>query len=135
METRRSTETSPSATAPVPSSPSLRARLALTAGRYGIRPINCLLPANPLGIAAARGLVASIMALCGPVLPGTRVTQVRSGSPCELEVWPGQIHVFQALPLAVPEAGAALRRAAAFVTGVLARPRAAQPVSSAREAG
>ncbi|OBA46827.1 alpha/beta hydrolase [Nocardia sp. 852002-20019_SCH5090214] len=339
METRRSTETSPSATAPVPSSPSLRSRLALTAGRYGVRPINCLLPANPLGIAAARGLVASIMAICGPVLPGTRVTQVRSGSlrgewvcaagvghgdralyyvhgsgyvicsarthrglasrlsratglpvfvveyrlapehpfpaaaddvaegyrwllahgyragdlviggdsagghlcvdllldnartgvaqpagavlfsplidlsfelargcelraaeamasartgrnavrlytgdepedsprlrlripagialpplfvqvsgaemladdahhlrdlahaagvPCELEVWPGQIHVFQALPLAVPEAAAALRRAAAFITGVLARSRAAQPVSSAREAG
>ncbi|PPJ30915.1 alpha/beta hydrolase [Nocardia nova] len=80
METRRSTETSPSATAPVPSSPSLRSRPALTAGRYGVRPINCLLPANPLGIAAARGLVASIMAICGPVLPGTCVTQVRSGS-------------------------------------------------------
>lgn len=106
METRRSTETSPSATAPVPSSPSLRSRLALTAGRYGVRPINCLLPANPLGIAAARGLVASIMAICGPVLP-----------------------------LAVPEAAAALHRAAAFITGVLARSLAAQPVSSAREAG
>ncbi|WP_063063155.1 hypothetical protein [Nocardia violaceofusca] len=112
METRRSTETSPSATASVPSSPSPRARPALTAERYGVRPINCLLPANPLGIAAACGQIASFTALCGPVLPGTRVTQVRSSS---------------------------LRgewvRAAAFITGVLARSRAAQPVSSAREAG
>ncbi|QLY30279.1 alpha/beta hydrolase [Nocardia huaxiensis] len=43
-----------------------------------------------------------------------------AGVGCELELWPGRIHVFQALPLLVPEAAPALRRAAAFVTGVLA---------------
>lgn len=43
-----------------------------------------------------------------------------SGTDSRLEVWPGQMHVFQALPRAVPEAGPALRRAAGFVAEVLA---------------
>ncbi|MEC3956846.1 alpha/beta hydrolase [Nocardia sp. CDC153] len=44
-----------------------------------------------------------------------------AGVPCELQLWPGRIHVFQALPLLVPEAAAALRQTAAFVTSTLAR--------------
>jgi acetyl esterase/lipase len=39
----------------------------------------------------------------------------RTGGRCELEVWPRQMHVFQALPRLVPEARPALRRAAAFI--------------------
>ncbi|MFF0490225.1 alpha/beta hydrolase [Nocardia sp. NPDC004068] len=46
---------------------------------------------------------------------------VAAGGRCELELWPGRIHVFQALPLLVPEAAPALRRAAAFVKGALAQ--------------
>ncbi len=42
-----------------------------------------------------------------------------AGVPCELELWPGRIHVFQALPLLVPEAVPALRRTAAFVASAL----------------
>lgn len=42
-----------------------------------------------------------------------------AGSRCELEVWPGQMHVFQALPRLVPEADRALARAAAFVDAEL----------------
>jgi acetyl esterase/lipase len=38
-----------------------------------------------------------------------------SGGDCELEIWPDQMHVFQALPVLVPEAEIALGRAAAFV--------------------
>ncbi|WP_232376646.1 alpha/beta hydrolase [Amycolatopsis aidingensis] len=38
-----------------------------------------------------------------------------AGTRCELEIWPGQMHVFQALPLLVPEANPALAAAAAFV--------------------
>ncbi|AYF74226.1 alpha/beta hydrolase [Nocardia yunnanensis] len=45
---------------------------------------------------------------------------VAAGVSCELELWPGRIHVFQALPLLVPEASAALRRTAHFVTSTLA---------------
>ncbi|MFF2083609.1 alpha/beta hydrolase [Nocardia sp. NPDC058176] len=79
MTTTRSTATSRLAT-PVPVTPTRRSRLALTAGRAVLRPINCALPHNRLGIAAARGMVAAIMAAGGPVPPGTRVTPVRSGS-------------------------------------------------------
>lgn len=38
-----------------------------------------------------------------------------AGGSCELEVWPEQMHVFQALPLIIPEAAGALRRAADFI--------------------
>ncbi|MBF6174916.1 alpha/beta hydrolase [Nocardia blacklockiae] len=43
-----------------------------------------------------------------------------AGVPCELELWPGRIHVFQALPLLVPDAVPALRRTADFVASALA---------------
>ncbi|MDQ6526956.1 alpha/beta hydrolase [Nocardioides sp. LHD-245] len=38
-----------------------------------------------------------------------------SGAECRLEIWPDQMHVFQALPRIVPEADHALDAAAAFV--------------------
>jgi monoterpene epsilon-lactone hydrolase len=41
---------------------------------------------------------------------------VESGTDCRLEVWPGQMHVFQAMPRLVPEANRALSRAARFLT-------------------
>ena len=44
---------------------------------------------------------------------------VESGGRCDLEVWPGQMHVFQALPRVVPEAAGALSRAAGFVVAEL----------------
>lgn len=44
-----------------------------------------------------------------------------AGGTCRLEVWPEQMHVFQALPLLVPEATRALRRAAAFIEDLLDR--------------
>lgn len=39
----------------------------------------------------------------------------RAGGISALEVWPGMVHVFQALPRLAPEAKPALRRAAAFI--------------------
>lgn len=39
---------------------------------------------------------------------------------CQLEVWPGQMHVFQAMPRLVPESSVALDRAARFLTEALA---------------
>lgn len=38
-----------------------------------------------------------------------------AGGRCELQVWPGQVHVFQAFSRLVPEAGRALAHAADFV--------------------
>ncbi|MQY23562.1 alpha/beta hydrolase [Nocardia macrotermitis] len=52
-----------------------------------------------------------------------------AGVRCELELWPGRIHVFQALPLLVPEAGPALRRAAEFVRSALAEAQIRERVS------
>ncbi|MEV0355282.1 alpha/beta hydrolase [Nocardia sp. NPDC050697] len=43
-----------------------------------------------------------------------------AGQRCELQLWPGRIHVFQALPLLVPEATAALHHTATFVAAALA---------------
>ncbi len=40
---------------------------------------------------------------------------------CELEIWPDQMHVFQALPRLSPEADPALRRAARFIRAELGR--------------
>lgn len=42
-----------------------------------------------------------------------------AGGQCDLQIWPEQIHVFQALPRLIPEANAALSEAARFITGVL----------------
>lgn len=42
-----------------------------------------------------------------------------SGTDVTLEVWPGQMHVFQAAPRAVPEADKALRRATRFMVSAL----------------
>ena len=52
-----------------------------------------------------------------------------AGVRCELELWPGRIHVFQALPLLVPEAGPALRHAAEFVRSALAENSVRERVS------
>ncbi len=64
----------------VPVSASRQARLAASASVVGLRRINGVLPPNRVGIAAGRGLIAGVMAAFGPVLPGTRVTPVRSGA-------------------------------------------------------
>lgn len=42
-----------------------------------------------------------------------------AGARCELEVWPGQMHVFQALSRVIPEADAAIGRAAEFLVAEL----------------
>jgi epsilon-lactone hydrolase len=38
-----------------------------------------------------------------------------AGGDCELQVWPDQVHVFQALPRLTPEAAPAMRKVAAFI--------------------
>lgn len=40
----------------------------------------------------------------------------KAGGACELEVWPDQVHVFQALPRLTPEARPAMSQIAAFIT-------------------
>lgn len=47
-------------------------------------------------------------------------TLTATGTDSTLEVWPGQMHVFQAMPRLVPEAVPAVRRGARFLSGALA---------------
>ncbi|MGV0786978.1 alpha/beta hydrolase [Mycolicibacterium sp. XJ2] len=42
-----------------------------------------------------------------------------AGGTCRLEVWPDQVHVFQALPRLSPEASSAVRRIAEFISHAL----------------
>lgn len=43
-----------------------------------------------------------------------------AGGDCELQIWPDQVHVFQALPRLTPEAKPAMRKVADFITTALA---------------
>lgn len=42
-----------------------------------------------------------------------------AGGRCELQIWPDQVHVFQALPRLTPEATPAMRRIASFIANAL----------------
>ncbi|MBF6467246.1 alpha/beta hydrolase [Nocardia beijingensis] len=64
----------------VPAAPSTRATVAAAATRLTLRPLNCAVPMNAPGVWFARKLIATLMAVGGPVPPGTSVTQVRSGA-------------------------------------------------------
>ncbi|MEU7216729.1 alpha/beta hydrolase [Nocardia iowensis] len=64
----------------VPTAPSTRATLAAAATQFGLRPLNNVVPMNAPGVWFARKLVATFMAVGGPVPRGTAVTPVRSGA-------------------------------------------------------
>ncbi|WP_084823833.1 alpha/beta hydrolase [Nocardia beijingensis] len=64
----------------VPTAPSARATLTAAATRLTLRPVNCAVPMNAPGVWFARKLIATLMAVGGPVPAGTSVTQVRSGA-------------------------------------------------------
>jgi epsilon-lactone hydrolase len=65
------------------------------------------LPPTLIHAGGAEFLAADAVALADAI-------RVAGGS-CELEVWPDQVHVFQALPRMTPEAPRAMRRIAAFI--------------------
>ncbi|MDL4777697.1 alpha/beta hydrolase [Actinomadura xylanilytica] len=61
---------------------------------------------------------------------------IRSGADCELQVWNGQMHVFQILNRVLPEASAAMREAARFIGSAVAGARAgAAPGAAAAGTG
>ncbi|WP_245663316.1 alpha/beta hydrolase [Nocardia inohanensis] len=81
MATTGSTATFPlTATPAIPATASMQSRVAAVASVLGLRQLNGVLPDNRIGIGAGRALIAGIMAAFGPPLPGTAVTQVRSGT-------------------------------------------------------
>lgn len=56
-----------------------------------------------------------------------------AGGVCTLQVWPDQMHVFQALPVVVPQAREALQDAAAFMRDALASDRPARTAAPPKE--
>lgn len=80
-----------------------RLKLDIAAGRT--------LPPTLVQAGGAEMLAADAIALADAI----RV----AGGHCDLEVWPDQVHVFQALPRLTPEAAPAMRRISAFVDHAL----------------
>jgi acetyl esterase/lipase len=66
------------------------------------------MPPTLIQAGGAEMLVADARALAADI--------TAAGGSCELEVWPDQVHVFQALPKLAPEAVPAMRRAASFIS-------------------
>ncbi|WP_243859531.1 alpha/beta hydrolase [Amycolatopsis arida] len=98
------------------------------------RGVDAAHPRLALDVAAARAFPPTLVQAGGAeMLVADAERLARSlgvaGARCVLEVWPGQVHVFQALPVLVPEAAAAVRRAADFVRAELASSARSREVS------
>ena len=76
-----------------------RLNLAVAAGRT--------LPPTLIQAGGAEMLAADAIALADDIRT--------AGGECELQIWPDQVHVFQALPRLTPEAGPAVRHIVAFI--------------------
>jgi epsilon-lactone hydrolase len=70
-----------------------------------------LLPPTLIQAGGAEMLVADSRKLAGDI--------AAAGGDCELQVWPDQVHVFQALPRLTPEAAPAMRHVARFIADSL----------------
>jgi hypothetical protein len=116
----------------VPTRGSLRSRGAALVSVLTLRQISAFLPPEqPWGLWLSRRIVAGIMDVFGPSLAGSSVDPVdviapdrrrhlaadirAGGGNCELQVWPDQVHVFQALPRLSPEAAKAVAHVARFI--------------------
>lgn len=80
-----------------------RLRLDVAGGRT--------LPPTLIQAGGAEMLVADAIALADDLRT--------AGTPCDLQIWPDQVHVFQALPRITPEAAPAMQQIAAFIRHLL----------------
>lgn len=102
------------------SDPAIRSRDALRLlGLYctGIEPDH---PRLRLDIGSSRGLPPTLIQAGGAEMLAADAVALAddirtAGGSCALEIWPDQVHVFQALPRLTPEATPAMRRIAAFI--------------------
>lgn len=81
-------------------------------------------PRLQLDVAAGRPLPATLIQAGGAEMLAADAIALAehiraAGGTCELEVWPDQVHVFQALPRLTPEARPAMRRIASFISQAL----------------
>jgi acetyl esterase/lipase len=80
-----------------------RLKLDVVAGR--------ILPPTLIQAGGAEMLAADAIALADGIRS--------AGGECELQIWPDQVHVFQALPRMTPEARPAMRHIAGFIAHAL----------------
>ncbi|OBI71500.1 alpha/beta hydrolase [Mycobacterium sp. E740] len=81
-------------------------------------------PRLKLDVAAGRALPPTLVQAGGAEMLAADAIALAdairaAGGDCDLEVWPDQVHVFQALPRLTPEAAPAMRRISAFVADAL----------------
>ncbi len=76
------------------------------------------LPPTLIHAGGAEMLAADAMALAGDLR--------RAGGECDLRIWPGQVHVFQALPRITPAAAPAMREITDFIANALSSNRFGQ---------
>jgi len=100
--------------------PAIRSRDALRLLELYCAGIDSSHPRLKLDVAGGRTLPPTLIQAGGAeMLAADAIAladDIRSaGGACELEVWPDQVHVFQALPRLTPEARPAMSRIAAFV--------------------
>jgi epsilon-lactone hydrolase len=77
-------------------------------------------PRLKLDVAAARTLPPTLIQAGGAEMLAADAIAVAddirfAGGECELQIWPDQVHVFQALPRLTPEARPAMRHIAGFI--------------------
>jgi acetyl esterase/lipase len=104
--------------------PAIRSRDALRLLELYSAGIDSSHPRLKLNVAAGRTLPPTLIQAGGAEMLAADAFAladgIRSaGGACELEVWPDQVHVFQALPRLTPEARPAMSRITAFIAQVL----------------
>ncbi|MFG1930351.1 alpha/beta hydrolase [Mycobacterium sp. NPDC048908] len=106
--------------------PAVRSRDALRLLELYCAGIDSSHPRLKLDVATGRALPPTLIQAGGAeMLAADAIAlddQIQSaGGQCELQIWPDQVHVFQALPRISPEARPAMRHIAGFITHVLGR--------------
>jgi acetyl esterase/lipase len=103
------------------SDPAVRSRDAIRLIDLYCAGIDSSHPRLKLDVAAGRTLPPTLIQAGGAEMLAADAIALAdhiraAGGQCELQIWPDQVHVFQALPRLTPEARPAMRRIAAFVS-------------------
>src|SRR5882757_5890735 len=104
--------------------PAIRSRDAVRLIELYCAGIDSSHPRLKLDVAAGRTLPATLIQAGGAEMLAADATALAddirtAGGECELQIWPDQVHVFQALPRMTPEARPAMRHIAGFIAHTL----------------
>lgn len=104
--------------------PAIRSRDALRLLELYCAGIDSSHPRLKLDVAAGRTLPPTLIQAGGAEMLAADAIAIaddirRAGGQSELQIWPDQVHVFQALPRLIPEARPAMRHIAGFIAHAL----------------